>query len=119
MDFENEDDAKQSMAPKTIVEVLGISEWDGKGRANNYPNGFLVVTHTGNALYYPLSFYILSTLNFKYKGVLITYLPIILKKGMNGFFISRGLWSAYLRIKSFSLSNHLNYYNNALLMRPI
>ena len=32
-------------------EVLGISEWDGQGRGNQYPNGFLVVTHTGTTYY--------------------------------------------------------------------
>ena len=25
-----------------------MSEWDGKGRANLYSNGFLIVSHTGN-----------------------------------------------------------------------
>ena len=47
MDFESEEDAKQSMCPKTCVELLGVSEWDGKGRANNYPFGFLLMSHTG------------------------------------------------------------------------
>jgi hypothetical protein len=27
---------------------IGVSEWDGKGRANLYSNGFLIVSHTGN-----------------------------------------------------------------------
>jgi hypothetical protein len=31
--------------------VLGVSEWDGKGRATNYPCGFLLVTHTGGTYY--------------------------------------------------------------------
>jgi len=26
---------------------IGVSEWDGKGRANLYSNGFLIVSHTG------------------------------------------------------------------------
>ena len=41
------------MSPKIISEVVGISEWDGQGRANQYPNGLLLVTHTG--LQYHLS----------------------------------------------------------------
>ena len=28
-----------------------MSEWDGKGRANSYPGGFLLVTHTGSTYY--------------------------------------------------------------------
>eukprot|EP01038_Epipyxis_sp_PR26KG_P010184 gene10184-13702_t len=50
-DFENEEEAKNSMCPKIVTEILGVSEWDGKGRANHYPFGFLLVTHTG-ATYY-------------------------------------------------------------------
>ncbi len=51
MDFDTEEDAKQSMCPKTCVELLGVSEWDGKGRANNYPFGFLLMSHTGSDTY--------------------------------------------------------------------
>jgi hypothetical protein len=47
LDYDTEEDAKQSMCPKTCVELLGVSEWDGKGRANNYPFGFLLMSHTG------------------------------------------------------------------------
>lgn len=50
-DYETEEDAKSSLSPKLIVEILGVSEWDGKGRANNYPGGFLLVTHTGGTYY--------------------------------------------------------------------
>lgn len=38
-----------------VVEILGVSEWDGKGRANNYPGGFLLVTHTGGTYYVSVS----------------------------------------------------------------
>ncbi len=49
LDYDNEEDAKASMTPKTAIELLGVSEWDGKGRANNYPFSFLLVTHTGSS----------------------------------------------------------------------
>lgn len=39
------------MSPRIVAEVLGISEWDGKGRANQYPFGLLLVTHTGGTYY--------------------------------------------------------------------
>lgn len=51
LDYENEEEAKSSLSPKVVVEILGVSEWDGKGRANNYPGGFLLVTHTGGTYY--------------------------------------------------------------------
>ena len=51
MDYESEDEAKISLSPKTACEVLGISEWDGHGRGNQFPHGLLLVTHTG-ATYY-------------------------------------------------------------------
>jgi hypothetical protein len=51
MDFENEDDAKVLMNPKLVVELVGISEWDGKGRANYYPAGLLLVTRTHRNYY--------------------------------------------------------------------
>jgi hypothetical protein len=51
MDFDNEDDAKSNISPKLVCEVLGISEWDGVGRANQYSHGFIVVTHTGETYY--------------------------------------------------------------------
>lgn len=47
LDYDSEEDSKSSMCPKTVIELLGVSEWDGKGRANNYPCGFLLVSHTG------------------------------------------------------------------------
>jgi hypothetical protein len=47
LDYDSEEDSKTSMSPRVIAEVLGISEWDGMGRANQYVNGFLIVTHTG------------------------------------------------------------------------
>lgn len=50
-DYESEEDSKTSMSPKVASEILGISEWDGQGRANKYPNGFLLVTHTGGTYY--------------------------------------------------------------------
>ena len=51
LDYESEEAAKNSMAPLLISEVLGVSEWDGQGRANQYPNGFLMMTHTGGEYY--------------------------------------------------------------------
>ena len=51
MDYESEEDARTSLVPKSACEVLGISEWDGHGRGNQYPYGLLLVTHTG-ATYY-------------------------------------------------------------------
>lgn len=51
LDYENEEAAKSSLAPILASEVLGVSEWDGQGRANQYPNGFLIVTHTGQEYY--------------------------------------------------------------------
>lgn len=50
-DYENEEEARSSLSPRLVVEVLGVSEWDGKGRANNYPGGLLLVTHTGGTYY--------------------------------------------------------------------
>ena len=39
MDYETEDEAKISLAPRTACEVLGISEWDGNGRGNQVGRG--------------------------------------------------------------------------------
>lgn len=50
-DYENEDDARTHMNPKLVVELVGVSEWDGKGRANNYPAGLLLVTRTRRNYY--------------------------------------------------------------------
>ena len=48
LDFDSEEDSKTSLTPRLTSEVLGISEWDGQGRgSNSYPNGLLLVTHTG------------------------------------------------------------------------
>lgn len=51
MDYETEEESKTSMSPRMCVEVLGVSEWDGRGRATNYNFGFLIVTHTGSTYY--------------------------------------------------------------------
>jgi hypothetical protein len=51
MDYDNEDDAKTLMNPKLVVELVGVSEWDGKGRANYYPAGLLLVTRTRGNYY--------------------------------------------------------------------
>eukprot|EP00605_Chrysophyceae_sp_TOSAG23-4_P000441 GSChrysophyteH1.ASY1.ANO1.499.1 assembled CDS len=51
LDYENEEAAKNSLAPILVCEVLGVSEWDGQGRANQYPNSFLMMTHTGMEYY--------------------------------------------------------------------
>lgn len=50
-DYDSEEESKSSISPKVVSEILGISEWDGQGRANQYPNGFLLVTHTGGTYY--------------------------------------------------------------------
>ena len=42
-DYDNEDDAKASLSPKLVVEILGVSEWDGKGRVNSYPGGTVLI----------------------------------------------------------------------------
>lgn len=48
LDYESEEESRTSLSPKQTSEVLGISEWDGQGRgSNSYPNGLLLVTHTG------------------------------------------------------------------------
>jgi hypothetical protein len=41
MDFENEEESKTSLSPKCLLEVIGVSKWDGQGRSANHPNGFL------------------------------------------------------------------------------
>ena len=51
LDYDTEEESKSSGTPKVASEILGISEWDGQGRANQYPNGFLLVTHTGGTYY--------------------------------------------------------------------
>ena len=51
LDFDSEEDAKNSMTPKLCCEIIGVSQWDGQGRANQYPNGFLLVSHTGITYY--------------------------------------------------------------------
>ncbi len=54
-DYEHEEDARNSLNPKLVVEILGVSEWDGRGRVNSYPGGFLLVTHTGCTYYVSVS----------------------------------------------------------------
>ena len=51
VDYDSEEEARTSLTPKLAVEILGVAEWDGVGRANQYANGFLVVTHTGGTYY--------------------------------------------------------------------
>ena len=51
LDYETEEDAKTSMSPKLVSEVVGISEWDGQSRSSQVPNGLLLVTHTGLQYY--------------------------------------------------------------------
>ena len=51
LDYENEEESRTSLTPKCAAEVIGVSEWDGEGRSSTYPNGFLVVTHTGKTHY--------------------------------------------------------------------
>ena len=51
LDYESEEDAVSCLIPKNASEVLGVSEWDGQGRANQYPNGILIMTHTGGEYY--------------------------------------------------------------------
>lgn len=51
LDYENEEESKTNLNPKLVCEVLGISEWDGVGRAHQYSHGFIIVTHTGETYY--------------------------------------------------------------------
>ena len=59
MDFENEEESKISLVPKSSSEVLGITEWDGQGLVGSRGNdrdrlqcGLLLVTHTGATYYF-------------------------------------------------------------------
>ena len=52
MDYESEEDAKCSMSPKGVLELIGVSEWDIEPSSfQQYTNNFLVVTHTGGTYY--------------------------------------------------------------------
>ena len=51
LDYESNEAAETSMTPRCVAEIIGVSDWDGKGRANKYQNAFLVVTHTGGNYY--------------------------------------------------------------------
>ena len=51
LDFDSEEDSRNMNNPKSAVELIGVCDWDGQGRANKYANGFLAVSHTG-ANYY-------------------------------------------------------------------
>lgn len=55
LDYDHEEDAKNSLSPRLVVEIVGVSEWDGRGRANSYPGGFLLVSHTGATYYVSVS----------------------------------------------------------------
>ena len=41
MDYDNEEEAATSLSPKCVLEVIGVSIWDGHGLPSYYPNGFL------------------------------------------------------------------------------
>ena len=51
MDFENEEESRTAVMPHGAVEVIGVSEWDGRGNGAVYAHGLLVVTHTGTTHY--------------------------------------------------------------------
>lgn len=51
LDYETEEESRMSLVPKNVAEIIGVSIWDGQGRANQYDNAFLVVTHTGGTYY--------------------------------------------------------------------
>jgi hypothetical protein len=51
LDFENEEESKSSVSPKSSAEVIGVHEWDGEERTSTYANGLLFVTHTGRTYY--------------------------------------------------------------------
>ena len=36
---------------RLTIEIIGTAKWDGQGGGSTYPNGFLVVTHTGSIYY--------------------------------------------------------------------
>jgi hypothetical protein len=52
LDYDNEEEARLSLSPRGCCEILGVSDWDGQGRSYRYPNGFLLVTHTGGTFYF-------------------------------------------------------------------
>ena len=35
MDFDSEDDSKTSVSPKCVLEVIGVSKWDGQVNKNS------------------------------------------------------------------------------------
>jgi hypothetical protein len=51
LDYESEEEARQSMSPKCAAELIGVHVWDGEGRSTTYQNGILFVTHTGRTYY--------------------------------------------------------------------
>lgn len=52
LDYDTEEEAKSSMTPKCVMELVGVSDWDGTGRSTQYPWGFLVVTHIGKNIFH-------------------------------------------------------------------
>ncbi len=50
-DYDTEDEAKASLTPKCVVELIGVSKWDGVILSTKYEHGLLVVSHIGSTYY--------------------------------------------------------------------
>jgi len=55
VDFENEESSKHSTCPRSVLELIGVSEWTqdngGNSFVQQFEHNFLVVTHTGGTYY--------------------------------------------------------------------
>lgn len=51
LDYDNEEEARLSLTPKLVSEIVGISEWEGQSRTGQSPNGLLLVTLAGGTYY--------------------------------------------------------------------
>jgi len=51
LDFDTEADAKASLMPKCVLELIGVSKWDGQIGNTKYEHGLLVVSHIGTTYY--------------------------------------------------------------------
>lgn len=50
-DYDTEEEAALGLRPKTEIDVIGVSPWDGKAKYHNYAFGFLFVSHLGTTYY--------------------------------------------------------------------
>ncbi|CAM9551946.1 unnamed protein product [Choristocarpus tenellus] len=51
LDFEHEEDFLNGLPPKAESEVIGVANWNGKGRSHTYENGMVYVTRLGSTNY--------------------------------------------------------------------